>query len=496
MPSLRLEGLAFAWSDAVPLLDPTDLVLPEGFTGLVGENGAGKSSLLRLVAGELPAAAGRVRLEPPGGRIALCPQDVGALGDAEVHLAAREDGEARRLRTALALDPAALARWTTLSPGERRRWQLGAALATDPAVLLLDEPTNHADAAAREALVGALAAFRGVGVVVSHDRALLDALTARTLRLHRGEARLWPGRYAEARALWLAEGRAAREARREAQEAARTAARRLADARRARASADAARSGRRRDPKDRDSRTLGAKTVVAWAEDRLGRDVGKLRRELARAEAAVPDAPDVEELGRSVFVGWSRPARPWLLGLDAAEIRAGPRALLGRTSVRLGRGDRVRLEGGNGAGKTTLLRALLAGSTLPAERVLHLPQELEPGAGAALLREVRALDPAVRGRVLSVVAALGSDPARLLAGGHPSPGEARKLALALGLGRHAWVLVLDEPTNHLDLPAVERLEAALAAYPGALLLVSHDDAFARATTSLRWRIASGRLDLA
>jgi ATPase subunit of ABC transporter with duplicated ATPase domains len=495
VPALHLEGLAFAWSDAVPLIEPTDLVLPSGLTGLVGENGGGKTTLLRLVAGELRPASGRVRTDPPGAPILLCPQGVERAGAAEAALAGRGDGEARRLRAALGLDPADLARWASLSPGERRRWQLGGALAADPAVLLLDEPTHHADAAARNALVRALRTFRGVALVVSHDRALLDELTTRTLRLHRGEARLWPFAYGEAREAWRAEERAAWDARAAAQEEARRAARRLADARRARATADAARSGRNRKRGDSDSRSLGTKTRVAWAEDRLGREVSKLRREVDRARGSIPDAPDAEAAGRAISVGWERPARPWLLALDGGGLRAGGapggRLLVEGAALRLGRDDRVRLAGANGAGKTTLLEALLARSTLPPERVLHLPQELPPGAGPRLLEEVRALERDARGRVLSLVAALGSDPDRLLAGGAPSPGEARKVALALGLGRHAWALVLDEPTNHLDLPAVERLEAALGAYPGALLLVTHDDRLAAAVTRTVWRIASG-----
>ena len=108
----------------------------------------------------------------------------------------------------------------------------------------------------------------------------------------------------------------------------------------------------------------------------------------------------------------------------------------------------------------------------------------------------RALPPGERGQVRALGAALGVDPGRLLATSRPSPGEARKLLVALGLGRHAWITVLDEPTNHLDLPSLERLEEALAGYPGALLLVTHDEAFARRLARVRWRIEGERLIVA
>jgi ATPase subunit of ABC transporter with duplicated ATPase domains len=480
MPSVHLERLSFAFVDSEPILAGAEAHLTAGWSGLVGENGAGKTTLLRLLAGELAPTAGRVRLEPEGARVVLCAQTVHEPGGEVLSLASAEEGPARRLRDRLRLEPAALGRWGSLSPGERKRWQVGAALRAEPEVLLLDEPTNHLDAGARQLLAGALRAFPGVGVLVSHDRALLEALAARTLLLDRGALGSYPLRYGEARRAWEGERRAAWDRRATAQ----------AEARRAREQLDAAR--RQAEAAER-AWTRRAGLKGNRVENKRGAKVHRLLGGAGVAERAVAEAPPLQELGRSVFLGFQRAPRPVLLSLDAPELRAGPAPLLRDVHVRLRRGDRIWVRGPNGAGKTTLLSALLAGATLPPERVLHLPQELAPGAGGLLLAELRGMPGEVRGRVLSLVAALGSDPARLLASAGPSPGEARKLLLALGMGRHAWALCLDEPTNHLDLPAVERLEEALRSYPGALLLVTHDAALAEACTSSRWDVEGGRV---
>lgn len=508
-PSLRAQRVCFSFSDRL-LLDDVTFHLAAGWTGLVGANGSGKSTLLQLLAGALRPRSGVVRREPEGACVALCPQRVEAPDDEVRAFADAWDGEARRLRGRLHLDAPMLARWPTLSPGERKRWQVGAALWRAPDVLLLDEPTNHLDAPATALLERALSRFDGVGVLVSHDRALLSRLTTATLRLDGGAARLWPLPFGAAHEAWLAEEAQLRERREDASRRLRVEARRLDDARRRLESSTRQRSvgARMRDPNDSDARTLGADFRAEQAERA---HAAALRRNARRADAAreAADALTVRDApGRELFLRDEPCPRPVVLSFSGdvtvgrRRVTApGPlpppspaeseRVLLRAVSLRLARGEHVAITGPNGAGKSTLLAALRAAADLPDERVLWLPQDTSAADADADLAALRALPNAERGRVLQLVDALGVDPDDLLRTAAPSPGEARKLRLAFGLGRGAWLAVLDEPENHLDLPSLERLEAALTAFPGALLLVTHDDALAAKVTTRRWHLAGG-----
>jgi ATPase subunit of ABC transporter with duplicated ATPase domains len=501
MAVLQLRGVGVAWSASLPLLDDVSLTLDRGLYGLVGANGAGKTTLLSLLAGSLRPVAGDIVVRPRGALVVACPQRVDTLEPDVEALSERSDALAAELRGRLSLDAAELDRWWTLSPGERKRWQIAAAIAREPDVLLLDEPTNHLDAEARDKLVGALrryVASGGLGVLVSHDRVVLDALTHATLRIFAGTVTLYPGSYSKAKPLWESERAQEERAHTAARERVKRAEADLDRARRTQAAAAHQKSAgvRMKNRHDSDARGILGTNRAAWADDRAGRVVGTIRGDLERAREAVPRVERDRTVGGQIFAAYERAPNAVLFHLERPTIcaRAGEHVVLRDVRLTIARDDRVRVEGANGAGKTTLLQALIA-SHGRQDKLLSLPQELAAEAIDAVLTRLLRAPSDLRGRVLSLFAALGSDPERLVRGERHelSPGEARKLVLAEALGRQAWALVLDEPTNHLDLPSIERLEAALQTYPGCVVLITHDDTFAAKVTTRSVRVAEGRV---
>ena len=188
---LSVSGLFFEYDSAVePLFSNLDIHFPPGFTGVVGANGSGKTTLLKLLSGRLKPERGNIAAS---GEAVLCEQEVFfPPADMEAFFEAG-DRYAFRLRMNLGLALDLPERWETLSLGERKKIQIGTALWRQADILCLDEPTNHLDAASRSMLIGELRTFRGIGVLVSHDRKLLDELCGQCLFLAPGVHVLRPG---------------------------------------------------------------------------------------------------------------------------------------------------------------------------------------------------------------------------------------------------------------------------------------------------------------
>lgn len=515
---LVATNLHYALPNGRELYRGLELSLDSGITALIGENGAGKTTLAAQLAGVIPADSsiyiqrhGRIgylqqqTIRPePGARL------VDFLGCSSLFAALRriENGEGEfadfeiaegnwdhpaQLATLLSnlglafLEPFTLI--NKLSGGELARLALLRVLYHDPDHLILDEPGNHLDREGRARLIDLLRDFPGGILLISHDRQMLE-LADTLLDLGPWGVRSFSGRYAEYReqrkALLEKQQRDIEMEQRRLQQQRREAQRDLEKHQRRAAKGKAARRSRSQSTlilnlqEERSERTQ--RRLRHKAEDRLQR----ANERLASAEAKK------DETGRAQLavagVAISGGVRP-ILHCENVHYRYQPsQPLIEGIALQLAVGERIELRGPNGSGKSTLLKILsgeLAAQSGEVQRrvpLARLDQHLSlltPDHDA--VEHFRHLVPGLE---------LHEYYARLVAMGLPreraglpvtalSGGERVRLALAcLLLGPEpAELLLLDEPTNHLDLMATEELESALRAYPGALIVVSHDDRF-------------------
>lgn len=369
---VAFSNVTFRYETApVDLFQHIMLHIAEGWSGVVGHNGSGKTTLLKLAAGLLAPEEGHIHRPQ---QVVYCPQRTDHPPACFEDFVSSLTKSSQIIKGQLGIQADWPARWTTLSHGERKRAQIAVALWREPDMLAIDEPTNHVDAEARALIAAALHSYPGVGMLVSHDRELLDTLCQRTIFVDPPNVVSRKGDYTEGKHIASEEQKAIRKRR-----------------------------------------------------TKIKRAYKKLHREAVRRR-------------------------------DKANRADGMRSKKG-----IAKKDH--------------------------DAKAYIPQEIDIDLSKKILADARMLPNEQKGHLMTIVSRLGSRPERLLESAAPSPGETRKLLLALGMTRQPHIILMDEPTNHMDLPSIECLEQALAECPCCLVLISHDRRFLDELTRQRWHIA-------
>jgi ATPase subunit of ABC transporter with duplicated ATPase domains len=484
---VEFSNVTFHYATAVgDLFKHITLHIAEGWSGVVGPNGSGKTTLLKLATGLLAPVEGRIHRPQ---RVVYCPQRTDDPPAYFEDFVSSLTKSSRIIKGRLGIQADWPARWATLSHGERKRAQIATALWREPDMLAIDEPTNHVDAEAHALIAAALHAYAGVGMLVSHDRELLDTLCRRTIFVDPPNAVSRKGGYTQGKHIVNEEQEAIRKQRTKIKRAykklRREAARRQDMANRA----DGMRSKKGIAQKDHDAKAKidGARLT---GKDAVG---GKLLRQLdgrlARARRDMEETRVKKEYALGIWLPGSLSTRDRLLEFSEGELSLGPLKVLRHPTLFITPKDRIGITGPNGSGKSTLLQRLVAELNVEREHITYIPQEIDIDQSKRTLDEARLLPNDQTGHLMAIVSRLGSRPERLLESATPSPGETRKLLLALGMTRRPHIILMDEPTNHMDLPSIECLEQALAGCPCCLVLISHDRRFLDRLTRLRWHIA-------
>ncbi len=489
MKHLIIKHLHFKYKNSVmPIFEDLNLEFEEGWCCIVGANGSGKSTLLKLISKELEYEEGNIK----GNDLThYCMQSTEDIPQNLEDFMMTYTSKAFKIRDMLNINDEWLYQWNTLSFGEKKRMQIAVAIFEEPDVLLVDEPTNHLDTKSKIIVLDALKSFKGIGILVSHDRELLDSISTSTIILKNKSIYQFKTPFSKA----MDEFNINMEFLEKNQT------KQYSELKKLKKSIQnqhekVSQSKKRMSKKDLPKNDKNAKTKIDLArftgkDKNDGRELSKLKSKQTKLTSNIVKTEKVFELGIEFNASKSKNIFPIVITKNILELSDTKK--LSYQTLAINEYQKIGIIGENGAGKSSFLNHLLTTVNLENE-YLYIPQEITIDESKELFDDINELPNDKKGEIYTIVRKLASDPIKLQDSFIPSPGEMRKLMIAKGLLESPSLIILDEPTNHMDLDSILSLEIALKEYKGTMIVISHDKPFLDAIATDTWEFSKNNDD--
>jgi macrolide transport system ATP-binding/permease protein len=493
--NLRFAGVSFSYGTSIEaVLRDVNVNFDNGWTGIIGPNGVGKTTLAKLAAGLLEPDSGTIIKSNDYLTGLYCEQTTELLPDHAEDFFMNDDNETGKLKSILGIQPEWMNGWNYLSHGERKRVQIAIMLWKNPDILVLDEPTNHLDAETTELISNALFSYEGIGLLISHNRQLLDKLCKECLFIKKDSFVLRPGGITVGLEQEKIEIKNKIRNYETAQEKFEKLNRSVSKHKEKLKSKKKLLSKKGLDKKDFSGKAKVDMARISGKDKPFAQKVKQMDGKLDKAKEKMDNTYFHERRTDGFMFTGEKAENNLLFSLEEGDIPVCTSFFITSPALIIKPDNRIGITGVNGAGKSLLIKYIYSSLRLSHDKLVYIPQELDSVEISNIMDEVKNLNRNDLGKLFTVIFRLGSEPERVMNTGSPSPGELRKIMLALGILKNPAMIIMDEPTNHMDLPSIECLEDALRDFKGALLLVSHDYTFLKKLTNIEWRIMKSKIE--
>jgi ATPase subunit of ABC transporter with duplicated ATPase domains len=487
---LIIKNLHFKYKkSAIPIFENLNIEFEKGWSCIVGSNGSGKSTLLKLISKNIKNENGTIE----GNNLTYyCSQNTEFPPKNLEIFMLTYNTKAFKIRDVLKIKDSWTYEWNSLSPGEKKRLQLAIALFEEPDILLVDEPTNHLDNKSKNIVLNALKSFNGIGILVSHDREVLDCLSQSTIIVKNKNVITFKTSYSNAISEYK-KNLEFLEKTQMKQNIEIKKIKKIIQSQKEKVSQSKKRFSKKfLDKNDSSSRDKINLAKLTGKDKNDTQVIVKLQSKQKQLLLDTIKTDKIYKLGIEFNADKSKNIFPITIVSNILKL-SETKKLTYQTLI-VNQNDKIGIIGENGSGKSSFLNNVLSPIDLKNE-YLYIPQEITCEESKLFFEKVNNLPNNIKGEIYTITRKLSSDPVKLQDSFIPSPGEIRKLMIAKGLLENPSLIILDEPTNHMDLDSIISLELALKEYTGTLILISHDITFLDAVVTDIWEFKKENEDL-